>query len=101
VLFAPVNKGGKVTIQAMTNQVVYNMLSKRAEQAGIENFSPRDFRRAFAGDMLDEGVDIVMVAKLMGHASVETTARYDRRPEDIKRAAAAKLHFPSAENPLS
>jgi integrase/recombinase XerD len=38
--------------------------------------------------------DIVTVAKLMGHASVETTARYNRRPEAVKRAAAAKLHFP-------
>jgi integrase len=93
-LFTPINKGGKVSIESLTSQAIYNMLEKRAAQAGVENFSPHDFRRTFAGDMLDEGVDIVTVAKLMGHASVETTARYDRRPEDVKRAAASKLHFP-------
>ncbi len=94
VLFTPINKGGNLSIKPLSSQAVYNMLEKRAAQAGVADFSPHDFRRTFAGDMLDEGVDIVTVAKLMGHASVETTARYDRRPEAVKRAAASKLHFP-------
>jgi integrase len=93
-LFCPVNKAGKVTVRHMTSQAVYNMLKKRAVEAAVNNFSPHDFRRTFVGDMLDRGVDIVTVQKLAGHASVTTTGRYDRRPEEAKRAAAAKLHFP-------
>jgi integrase len=78
----------------MTSQAIYNMLQKRAGQAKVKDFSPHDFRRTFVGDLLDRGVDIVTVQKMAGHANVNTTGRYDRRPEEVKRAAAAKLHFP-------
>lgn len=93
-LFLPINRGGNIAGQRLTAQAVYNLLKKRAAEAGVSDFSCHDFRRTFAGDMLDRGVDIVTVAKLMGHANVETTGRYDRRGEDVKRNAAGKLHFP-------
>lgn len=94
-LFTPVNKGGKVSIHAMTDQAIYNMLEKRgSKQAKLNKFTPHDLRRTFVGDMLDRGVDIVTVQKIAGHASPDTTARYDRRPEEVKKQAAQKLHFP-------
>lgn len=99
-LFAPVNKGGNISRnrdgipRRMTAQAIYNLLKKRAEEAGVKDFSPHDFRRTFVGDLLDRGVDIVTVQKMAGHASVTTTGRYDRRPETVKQQAAQKLHFP-------
>jgi site-specific recombinase XerD len=99
-LFGPINKGGKLRVNAdgtpagMTDQAVYNLLKKRAAQAGVKDFSPHDFRRTFVGDLLDRGVDLVTVQKLAGHAAVDTTGRYDRRPEAVKKQAAQKLHFP-------
>ena len=78
----------------MNAQSIYDMLKKRGEQAAVKAFSPHDLRRTFVGDMLDQSVDIATVANIAGHASIDTTRRYDRRPEETKRKAAGKLHFP-------
>lgn len=40
---------------------------------------PHDFRRTFATRMLDSGMDLRQLQVLMGHASPETTAKYDKR----------------------
>jgi integrase/recombinase XerD len=93
-LFVPINKGGRVTMRAMTDQAIYGMLVKRAADAGIPHFSPHDLRRSFVGDMLDAGADVSLVQQLAGHANVTTTLRYDRRPEHAKRKAAELLHVP-------
>ena len=42
---------------------------------------PHDFRRTFATRLLAGGMDLREVQVLMGHASPETTARYDKRAE--------------------
>lgn len=94
-LFNPINKVGAIQHgQGITAQAIYKLLAKRAAQAGVSKFSPHDFRRTFVGDLLDSGVDISVVSKLAGHSDPKTTARYDRRPEEVKRAASAKLHYP-------
>lgn len=93
-LFLAINKGGRVLDHGLVSQSLYDMLARRAEGAHVRSFSPHDMRRSFVGDMLDAGVDISTVARIAGHASVVTTARYDRRGDDAKRKAAGVLHVP-------
>ena len=83
--------------QRMTGQAIRDVISRRAQEAGIEHASPHDLRRTFVSDLLDAGVDITTVAKMAGHAYVQTTARYDRRGEAAKRKAARSLHVPCIE----
>jgi site-specific recombinase XerD len=42
-------------------------------------------------NLLDRGVDLSTAAKVAGHASTDTTARYDRRGERALRAAGEAL----------
>ncbi|MBD2770700.1 tyrosine-type recombinase/integrase [Iningainema tapete] len=92
-LLCPIKKGGEVQFRHMCPDAVLKIIRRRALQAGVKSFSPHDFRRTFCSDLLDAGVDIVTVQKLAGHASVETTALYDRRGEETKRKAVQKLEF--------
>lgn len=93
-LFWPINKGGKATHRHMTPQAIYDLLEKRGQAAGVRDFSCHDLRRTFISDLLDSGADITTVAKMAGHANVQTTARYDRRGEQAKQKAAGLLHVP-------
>jgi integrase len=92
-LLCPIHKSGRIEWRHMTPQTVLLIVQKRAVAAGVEQFSPHDFRRTFCSDLLDAGVDIVTVQKLAGHASPVTTAKYDRRGEETKRRAVQKLGF--------
>jgi site-specific recombinase XerD len=98
-LFVAINRGSNLILgERMTTQAIYYLLKSRAKRAGVKDFSPHDLRRTFVGDLLDAGVDIAIVAKMAGHASVNTTARYDRRPERAKQDAAKLLNVPYLGN---
>ena len=94
-LFWSGRKGGRLTRgHGMSAQAIYDVLLRRAAEAGISKaLTPHDFRRTFISNGLDVA-DAVTVAKLAGHSNVSTTMRYDRRGDRAKRAAAASLHFP-------
>lgn len=92
-LFLAVNKGGRVLEKGISDAAIYNLLLKRAQQAGVKRFTPHDGRRTFAGDVLDAGADVIVVQKLMGHADANTTGKYDRRGERAKVQAVNRLHM--------
>ena len=80
----------------LSPQSIYYLLKIRAKKAGVKPFTPHDLRRTFVSRLLDSGVDIAIVAKMAGHSNIQTTARYDRRPEEAKRRAANLLQIPYA-----
>ena len=93
-LFTRIRKGGTILADGLSDQAIYSMLKKRGEEAGLSAFTPHDIRRTFAGDLMDAGVDLVTVQKLMGHSNANTTAGYDRRGDVAKRQAVKKIHVP-------
>jgi site-specific recombinase XerD len=100
-LFLPTTRGGKVRRHRLTAQTVYDLLRRRASEAGLESLSPHDFRRTVAGDLLDSGADVITVQRILGHESADTTGRYDRRPESAKSRAMNKLHLPYRRRTLT
>lgn len=93
-LFLYINRGGNIQPAGISDNAIYGIMQRVAERAGVKHFSPHDLRRTYAGDMLDAGVDVVTVQKLMGHKDTKTTGKYDRRGERTKREGAQRLHVP-------
>lgn len=94
-LICPLNKSSKVTIRhfADDGDGIYKLVKRRAKKAGIAHFSPHDFRRTFASDLLEADEDVFTVQDLMGHVSTVTTKKYDKRGEARKKRAVRKLKF--------
>jgi site-specific recombinase XerD len=95
-IFCPVNKSGKANPKkGISGETLRrHIFDKRIDQAGIKHTTAHDFRRAFAGNLLDHN-DLATVQALLGHASPTTTATYDRRPERTRKAAVKKLFIPA------
>ncbi|MBV1837073.1 site-specific integrase [Acetobacter estunensis] len=65
---------GKVKGQYLTDiQKPWRRLRARA---GLHTLRIHDLRHSFASDALQLGADLTMIGRLLGHAQVQTTARY-------------------------
>jgi integrase len=57
------------------------------EKAGLKGLRLHDLRHTAASKMVEAGVDIVTVSKILGHASLQMTMRYAHpTPENMRRA---------------
>lgn len=94
-VFCRIDKGGKIApFEYLSGEAMRKLLYRRRAQARVQALTWHDFRRTFAGNLLDNAQDLVTVQKLMGHSSPTTTANYDRRGEETRRAAIKTLHVP-------
>lgn len=100
-LFCCVRRGDHLDFDApISGHAVYRILMRRAASAGVAAFTPHDLRRTFATNMFQAGADVNIVCKAMGHSSIATTQRYDKRTdaEVVRFARRLKLRH-DADSP--
>ena len=65
-----------------------------SNKAGINGLRFHDLRHNFASDLVERGVDIVTVSKLLGHTDINITAKmYSHPSPEHMRRAVSKLSY--------
>lgn len=93
-IFRHIDRWHNIRNKGISDRALADMLNRRGKEAGLNEFTAHDFRRTFVGKMLDSGVDLSTVADIAGHASTDTTRRYDRRGDRRKEEAAGNMDLP-------
>jgi site-specific recombinase XerD len=79
-------RGERLSAQAISNGI--HALSKRAHLPAL---SVHPFRHSCASDLLEAGVHLAEVQRILGHQGIATTVRYTHIADPARRAAMA-LH---------
>jgi site-specific recombinase XerD len=90
----PMTRFLRLIQRRISAQCVYQRTFALYQMAGLKRLSPHDFRRTIIGDMLDSGIDLLMVQQIIGHSDSNTTKRYDRRGDRGKQKASTMVHTP-------
>lgn len=82
---------------------LYRTWDVARKQAGIPDVRIHDLRHAAASFMINNGIDLFTVGKVLGHTSYKTTQRYSHLSNNVLLAAvdagAASLGISWADNP--
>ena len=83
---------GAVPDRPITTGSVFRACRKAARTAGISKpIHPHSLRHAFATHLLDEGVNLLVIQTLLGHAHLKTTARYLHLSDTMVRSTTSPL----------
>lgn len=75
-VFRSINKGAAVWGVGLSEKVIWWIVRRYAQAAGIPGLAPHDLRRTCAKLCRANGGDLEQIQLLLGHASIQTTERY-------------------------
>jgi len=71
-IFFPSSRTGK-----LTTATIQKIIKNSSKKAGIKkNISPHTLRHSFATHLLEQGIDLKIIQKLLGHSDIKTTQIY-------------------------
>ncbi|EPL1176755.1 tyrosine-type recombinase/integrase [Morganella morganii] len=92
-VFTRIRKNDDVTCDRITTDGLRYIIDKLVKDSASDSFTPHDCRRTYATKLLELGEDLLTVREAMGHSSVATTQRYDKRGVTRLEAAARNLQY--------
>ena len=75
-LFRRVSSAGKAWGEMVTEKLVWHVVKEFAAKIGVSKLAPHDLRRSCARLCRAAGGELEQIQFLLGHVSVQTTARY-------------------------
>ena len=88
---APLIASEKGGYHAIKKNAIERIIRNIGEKSMIMRIHPHLFRATYATNMLKKGVDIQVIAKLLGHSKVETTSLYVCLSDDEMEQIAGSL----------
>ena len=83
---------GRNPIEPLSTRQLNRAVHAAAEAAGIKKrVSPHTLRHSFATHLLEQDIDIRVIQVLLGHAKLDTTARYTRVANTTSRSVTSPL----------
>ena len=81
----------RVSLYPHSPRTLRERLEQAAKRAGIRHVHPHIFRHTFATELVDEGVPLETIQKLLGHRGIAMTQRYAKKRAKGLREAVDRL----------
>lgn len=75
-VFRPINRGGRLTHESLTDKCIWFILRKYTAGLGMEKLAPHDLRRSYAKLAHQGRAPVEQIQLSLGHESIQTTERY-------------------------